>query len=193
MCGRYQFTEERSDDIAWIIRELEKKREAETWTLGEIRPGCKAPILLPSPAGPTPEIYIWGFRTQKSLVINARAETAAEKPLFRDGIAAQRCVIPSTGFFEWDGDKRKYLFTMPDSRALYMAAIFAVRGGIPCYCILTTEANNSMREVHDRMPLVLQKEQIEEWMNDPKATAHYLRMTPPLLEKRSLDDQFSLW
>ena len=193
MCGRYQFTASASEDVAWIIRELENRPGAKPLALGEIKPGCKAPVLLPSPDGPTPELNIWGFRTPNSIIFNARAETAAGKTMFRDAVAGQRCVVPSTGFFEWDGDKRKYLFTMPDSAALYMAAIYAVWGGISCYCILTTEANDSMREVHDRMPLVLEKRQIEEWMNDPKATSHYLKMTPPPLEKKSLEDQFSLW
>ena len=193
MCGRYQFTSEGSEDVAWIVRELENRPGAKPLSLGEIRPGCKAPVLLSSPAGLKPELYIWGYRTPKSLVFNARSETAAEKPMFRDGISGQRCVVPSTGFFEWDGDKRKYLFTMPNSGVLYMAAIYAVRGGIPCYCILTTQANSSMRAVHDRMPLVLEKGQLEEWMDDPQAADRFLKMTPPMLEKRSLEDQFSLW
>lgn len=102
-------------------------------------------------------------------------------------------MIPSTGFYEWDGDKRKFLFTMPDSAVLYMAAIFDVRGGIPCFSILTTAANESMRDVHDRMPLVLAKEQLEPWLYDLKATAEYLRMTPPLLDRQLLDDQIGLW
>lgn len=193
MCGRYQFTMAQTDEIIHIVQEIEKKHGDKALRTGEIKPGCKAPVLLPSSNGPEADLYIWGYRTPKSLVFNARAETAAEKPMFRDSIEGQRCVVPSTGFFEWDGDKRQYLFTMPDSGVLYMAALYAVRGGIPCYCILTTQANNSMREVHERMPLVLEKEQIETWINDPKATEYFLSMTPPLLNKKRLDNQIGLW
>ena len=193
MCGRYQFTMTQSDELLEITRGIEGKHGTKALNFGEIRPGCKAPVLMPSQSGPDPDLLVWGYRTSKSLVINARAETAAEKPMFRDGIAAQRCVIPSTGFFEWDGAKRQYLFTLLGEEILYMAGLFAVRGGIVSYCILTTAANDSMREVHDRMPLVLKKEQVEPWISDAAEAASFLRMTPPKLEKEPMDDQISLW
>lgn len=184
---------EQDDKVLNIVNEIKKSNGGRELNFGEIRPGCKAPVLIPSPEGTRPELYTWGFRTPKSLVINARAETAAEKPMFRDGIAAQRCVIPSTGFFEWDGDKRKFLFTMPGSAVLYMAGIYAVRGGVSCYCVLTTQANETMREVHDRMPLVLEERFISTWLEEPKETARLLQLTPPALEKQLLDTQYSLW
>ena len=196
MCGRYLFSSEQSAEILQIIQEVQDKfgvSAVKAVRQGEIVPGCKMPALLPSEEGPTPELLVWGYRTPKSLIINARAETAAEKPMFAESVQHQRCVIPSTGFYEWDGDKRKFSFTMPDSAALYMAGIFDVRGGIPCFCILTTAANDSMREVHDRMPLVLEREQIEPWLYDNAATDYFLSMTPPLLDKQLLDAQIGLW
>ena len=74
-----------------------------------------------------------------------------------------------------------------------MAGIFDVHGGVPCYCILTTAANDSKREVHDRMPLVLEREQVEQWLYDTKTTETFLKMTPPLLQKQLLDAQIGLW
>ena len=192
MCGRYQFTAEQSAEILQIIQEVRDKfgaRAADGVRRGEITPGCKMPVLLASDEGPTPELLAWGFRTSKSLIINARAETALEKPIFAESVRARHCVIPSTGFFEWDGDKRKFLFTLPGSAALYMAGIYDVRGGVPCYCILTTAANESMREVHDRMPLVLTREQLDPWLYDAKATEGFLKLTPPPLDKQPLDAQ----
>ena len=196
MCGRYQFTAEQSENILRIIQEVQDKfgaPAAKAVRQGEIKPGSKMPALLASEEGPTPELLVWGIRTPKSLLINARAETALKKPSFAESARSRHCVIPSTGFYEWDGDKRKFLFTMPDSAVLYMAAIFDVRGGVPCFSILTTAANESMRDVHDRMPLVLAKEQLEPWLYDLKATAEFLRMTPPLLDRQLLDDQIGLW
>jgi len=196
MCGRYQFTAEQSAEILQIVREVQDKfgaPAAKAVQQGEIKPGSKMPALLASEDGATPELLVWGFRTPKSLLINARAETVMQKPMFAESARCRHCVIPSTGFYEWDGDHRKYHFTMPGSTALYMAAIYDVRNGVPCYCILTTAANDSMREVHYRMPLVLEKEQVEPWLYDLNATEHFLNMVPPLLDKRSLDAQIGLW
>lgn len=61
-----------------------------------------------------------------------------------------------------------------------------MREGQPCYCVLTTAANDSMKEVHPRMPLVLRREQ-------PGETMAFLHMTPPTLEKASADAQMRLW
>ena len=74
-----------------------------------------------------------------------------------------------------------------------MAGPYAVRDGKPCYCILTTQANESMREVHHRMPLVLRKDQIAPWLEQPQAAGDLLHMTPPLLSKVSADAQMRLW
>lgn len=56
-----------------------------------------------------------------------------------------RCVIPSTGFYEWDREKRKYFFTVPNEEALYMAGLYAIRESRPCFCILTTAASHNRK------------------------------------------------
>lgn len=96
----------------------------------------------------------WGYQLPGTLVINARVETAAEKPLFREIVYTRRCLVPSAGFYEWDAEKREYLSTLLDSDVLYMAGLYKRYGGEDYYCILTTESNDSMRSVHDRMPLI---------------------------------------
>ncbi len=196
MCGRYAFTEEQSAEILQIVQEVQNKCGSDAVKAvrqGEVTPGCRMPVLLASDSGPTPELMVWGFKTPKSLLINARAETVMQKPTFAESARQRHCVVPSTGFYEWDGDKRKYIFSMPGEQALYMAAIYDVRDGVPCYCILTTAANDSMREVHDRMPLVLEREQIGPWLSDTNATEQILSMVPPLLNKRPMDAQIGLW
>ena len=113
MCGRYQFTAEQCEEIRQIAEAIQRKYGAGAWTPGEIRPSNHAPVLLDGAGGPVPKLMKWGYQLPGTLVINARAETAAEKPLFRDSVRSRRCLIPSTGFYEWDGQKRKYLFTLP--------------------------------------------------------------------------------
>ena len=100
MCGRYQFTAEQSAEMLQIIQEVQNKCGRDAWTPGEVRPTAKAPVLVTGKRGIAPELFVWGYKLPKSLVINARAETAAEKPMFRESVASMRCVIPSTGFWE---------------------------------------------------------------------------------------------
>ena len=193
MCGRYLFTAEQIGEIRHIAEEIDKKYNAGSWKPGEIFPSAKAPILLEHGGNIEPELQTWGYRTPKSLVINARAETAAEKPMFRESVAAGRCVVPPSGFYEWDKQKRKYLFNLPGEGTLYMAGLYSVRDGKSRYVILTTDANESMREIHHRMPLVLHKEQVTPWLTDSETTMDILHAAPPMLERVSADAQLQLW
>lgn len=189
MCGRYQFTAERWGEIRQIVQEIQRRYGNDAWQPGEIRPTAMAPVLL---AG-GPELMRWGYQLPNTLVINARAETAGEKPLFRESVAMRRCVIPSTGFYEWDREKRKHLFRLPGEQVLYMAGVYERREGERRYCILTTEANPSMAPIHHRMPLVLRREQVESWLLEPKAASVLLHTVPPELDVTSAEAQFSLW
>ena len=193
MCGRYQFTAEQCEEIQKIVREVEQRCGRNAWKPGEICPSVQAPVLVERQGKTTADLMRWGFQTQKSLVINARAESVEEKPLFRNSVLTQRCIIPATGFFEWSTDKRKHLFHLPDAEPIYMAGIYDQRQGKDCYCILTTEANESVRGIHPRMPLVLAKDEINSWMIDPAAYQMLLKKTPPQLLATAVDNQTSLW
>ena len=193
MCGRYQFTAEQCEEIRQIAEAIQRKYGAGAWTPGEIRPSNHAPVLLDGAGGLVTKLMKWGYQLPGTLVINARAETAAEKPLFRDSVRSRRCLIPSTGFYEWDGQKRKYLFTLPREGALYMAGLYDRRGSEECYCILTTAPNASMRPIHDRMPLILTGEQRQRWLADANAATEILTVAPPELTCASAEAQISLW
>ena len=100
--------------------------------------------------------------------------------MFRRSIAFQRCVIPATGFYEWDAAKHKYFFQMP-GQPIYLAGIYDTISGVNCFIILTTEPNDSVAPIHDRMPLLLSHEQVRPWLVDagaalqpPAAAAHKL-------------------
>ena len=193
MCGRYQFTAEQCEEIRQIIQEVERRCGTGQWRPGEIRPSAKAPVLMEAAGEIVPELMRWGYRLPSTLVINARAETAAEKPMFRDSVAARRCLIPATGFFEWDAAKRKYLFTLPGKETLNMGGLYDRGAGENCYCILSTAANSSMRPIHDRMPLLIPRDKAEAWITDPKAARDLLTHVPTELIRSSAEDQISLW
>ena len=82
-----------------IAKEIDERYGAGAWSPGEIRPTNRAPVLVTKDGEVRSELQTWGYKLPDSLVINARAETAAEKPMFRDSVADRRCVIPSEGFF----------------------------------------------------------------------------------------------
>lgn len=193
MCGRYEFTVEQCAEICQIVDAIQRKYGAGQWSPGEIRPSSNAPVLVSADRTPVPALMKWGYQLPGTLVINARSETAAEKPLFRKSLPSKRCLIPSTAFYEWDTTRRKYRFTLPGEDILYMAGLYDHRGGENCYCILTTAANESMRPIHDRMPLVLPHADAERWLLDDTATDTILAMVPPLLQRSSMEQQMSLW
>lgn len=192
MCGRYQFTAEQCEEIRQIAEAIQRKYGKESWAPGEIRPANYAPVLVAASDSPVPQLMKWGYQLPNTLVINARAETAAEKPLFRESIGTRRCLIPSTGFYEWDISKRKYLFTLPGEPVLYMAGLYERRGSEDCYCILTTAPNASMRPIHDRMPLVVPRVRMQDWLIDGTAALSMLSIQPPELMRQSMETQISL-
>ena len=159
---------------------------------GEICPTAKAPVLVREGSGDAPALMKWGYQLPGTLVINARAETVQEKPLFRRSLAARRCLIlqqPSM-----NGRRQAEISVhSPEEPVFYMAGFFDRRDGEDCYCVLTTAANDSMKPVHDRMPLILPHSQAEQWLSDGSNAEVLLAVTPPALAVRSEEQQLSLW
>lgn len=127
------------------------------------------------------EPMAWGFPKHEGsgLIINARAETLLDKPFFRESALHRRCVIPASGFYEWNRWKEKVTFRRGDSPVLYMAGIYREFH----FVIVTTQANESMAPVHDRMPLILDEEEAAAWLCDDASLSRILKKVPPLLEK----------
>ena len=103
-------------------------------------------------------------------MINARAETVREKPSFRDAYASRRLIVPVSGFYEWQRDgahKQPFAIRHPDQSPLAFAGLWETWRDLETFTIVTTAANERMRAIHDRMPLILSPEQFEEWL-DPE-------------------------
>ena len=117
MCGRYQFSADEYKEIRQIVRDAQRRSEGNELNFpmaGDICPSQVAPVLVSRGEKIVGEFQQWGlpgFRGRQQ-IINARAETVTEKPMFRRSVAFQRCVIPATGFYEWDSAKHKYFFQM---------------------------------------------------------------------------------
>lgn len=187
MCGRYVVADEAEIiEMREILAQINQQYADAMLKTGDIFPTNIAPVLLPTEGGHwEARPMSWGFPRwdNKGVIINARSETAFEKPMFRTPLLTKRCVIPSTGFYEWqhvDGKakKDKYLITVPGNRMLYMAGIyntFRRQDGseIPGYVILTTVANESMEQIHDRMPVILRKDELGIWLSNTESVQRY--------------------
>lgn len=189
MCGRYLFSAEQNAELTQIVKAVERRYGQTSVPQGEIRPTAVMPVLHEEHSSIQPVLQTWGYKLPTSLVINARAESVLEKPLFRDSVRQRRCIVPTSGFYEWDAEKRKYFFQQGRNQAMYLAGLTLMRNGAPSYCIITTAANDSMKTVHDRMPLILSKEQAADWILDSSATVDLLQLVPPMLEKENADAQ----
>lgn len=105
-------------------------------------------------------------------LINARSETVTEKPSFREAFKKRRCIIPADGFYEWQragGKKLPFFFQMKDEGSFGFAGLWERWQGadkelIESCTILTTEANDILRPVHDRMPVILHPDDYKVWL-----------------------------
>lgn len=111
-----------------------------------------------------------------SKLINARAETLAEKPSFRDAFKKHRCIIPASGFYEWDkkspGAKQPFYFYLKDKEVFGFAGLWEewldkeTGEMIETCTIITTEANGVLEPIHDRMPVILKPKNYEQWLDE---------------------------
>lgn len=184
MCGRYYVDDETAREIEKIVRDVDRKLKIEQ-NRGEIKPSQAAPVIRGSANEHTmAEAMHWGFpRYQGSgLLINARAETITQRRTFRQSVLERRCIIPAKLFYEWDSGKNKIAFRREDSPVLYMAGIYNVYQGEERFVIITTQANASVSGIHNRMPLILDENEIGNWIYDQQATDFLLNKQPVMLQ-----------
>ncbi len=172
MCGRYYISDEDMEEELLLILDTLKQRadpEIKLKTRGEIFPTDVVPALANNRAlVKTPFAMRWGFDMNGKSIINARSETASEKPMFADGMQQRRCLIPASFYFEWekrDTGKIKYAIKPAKAKVIYMAGIYRIRAGAPEMVILTKDASEDVAFIHDRMPVMLPAEVRLDWLN----------------------------
>ena len=197
MCGRYHFSAELLDEIRDLTEQKDWKLELGVLDR-DIHPGDTAPVI--TAAGDQGGSLRacrqkWGYPGPggKGLVFNARSESVFEKRMFRDSVSTRRAVVPVSWFYEWNKNKEKFTFTKEGSRILFLAGFYGRYEDGDRFVILTTQANASMAPVHSRMPLVLEREQVREWILDSKKTKELLGQEPPRLARDCEYEQQTLF
>ena len=177
MCGRKTLTK----DVESIIQEMgiESWRDSGSYQLSyNISPSQSSPVMIDD-MGRHVKMMKWGlipnWATDASIgskLINARAETLLEKPSFKNLVSNQRCIVLSDGYFEWKRSNSRaipYYVYNPNNKILPMAGLWDFwennsGENIFSYTIITTQANSNLKDIHHRMPVILDLKQIDPWL-----------------------------
>lgn len=182
MCGRYRTTYDPEDWYTQLTPLLPFLFESPS---DDVRPSTVQPVVVNTTAWSVARLR-WGLlpswaKADTRPQINARSETAFEKPFWRDAVRAHRCVVAVTGYYEWSGQpkhKLRHLFEKPTPGILRLAGIWvpprANREG--SFALMTCEPNEVARAVHDRMPVILEHDDaLLRWLAPDELEAGELR------------------
>ncbi len=196
MCGRFTLTTPDLEELARVVSaELDPRLLDEQRPRYNIAPTAVVPLLVPGRDHRRLEPGVWGLPSpfgpdkRPGGYINARAETAANLPTFRDAFQRGRCGVLADGFYEWTGPKthrRPLWFRRHDNAPMVLAAIFRDHDDPETgevtrrFCILTTRANATLAPHHDRMPVILPLPELERWLGSsaPRSLGDLLAPAP---------------
>lgn len=193
MCTRF-YIEPETEEIREFLEEAKRSRLGDRFmragsqvlTSGEIRPTNVVPVIA---SGKDRKIGAfpmrWGFLVPGgSLVVNARTETAASKPTFRESWKSHRCIIPASWYYEWEHTKTttgkvktgdKYAIQPRGEKMTWLCGLYRMEEGFPVFAVLTKEPTQYLKSIHDRMPLILPKDMIWEWVRPDSRPEDVLR------------------
>ncbi len=177
MCGR--FTLATPPEILAALFELDDLGD---WNdpRYNVAPQTRILTVRRGPKSRVAQSLIWGAVNPRASrpLINARSETAPTSPLFGPAFAGARILVPADGFFEWTkaaGGRQAHYFQQPGGRPFAFAGLAlspapGAEKDDPAAVILTTEASESVRAIHNRMPLIVSPEWFETWLNPTAPT-----------------------
>ncbi|HVK55192.1 MAG TPA: SOS response-associated peptidase [Burkholderiales bacterium] len=194
MCGRYVLDDDGS--IIAYIYGVPRSRETGIVRRYNIAPGQRAPIIRHDEAGRRVDLIRWGlipFWAKSEKVgynlINARGDTVAEKPAFRQAFKRRRCLIPASGFYEWQTTagsriKTPHYITLQSGELMTFAGLWeswknAADEQIETFTIITTDANELLAKLHNRMPDILDRRDWDTWLNPNASEATLLPLIHP--------------
>lgn len=195
MCGRYAYILP-PDAMLALFRMLNELIYPPRYNIAPTQP---IPVVWEQQGRRTAQLVRWGFvpawvkdPREFPLLINARSESMAEKPAFRDAVRNQRCVIPASGYYEWvkrpGGSKQPYYITEADGRPMAFAGLYSTWTGpageeVDTAAIVTVEPNAEVAQIYDRMPALLRgQEAVDQWLDTREVRAREavrLAVPPP--------------
>jgi len=175
MCGRFYIDDETAREIEKIARRIDRK----TAKTGDVHPSEPALVLRALNGGTVSEVLRWGYDAagKSGVIFNARSESVRERPMFRYDYETRRCIIPAKKFYEWkkSGAKRKEKYDFfSEGEILFLAGIYHKDPEGDRFTVLTREAEGCMVGIHDRMPLILTRGDIEKWLFSKEEAAGLL-------------------
>ena len=179
MCGRYTETAAFEELARRFGIEVEEADNEEMISRYNVSPSHPVPVIVETEGRRRLLRARWGLRPHwtghgKPAPINARAETVATSPMFRDALRHSRCLMPADGFYEWQavpGQKRKqpWYLRRRDGGLFAFAGLYTAPhpdAGVPATCIIiTTPPNELAARIHDRMPAILDPDAEERWLD----------------------------
>ncbi len=194
MCGRYSLAKKPEE-----ISQHFSIRIPENFTGGYYNAGPGQ--LLPAITADEPDLLQllhWGFPAPwksepfSNLIINARAETLEEKPMFKKLLNTHRCIIPADGFYEWErkkSGKQPYRFTLAEEGLFSFAGLYrqiSDKQGktLMAFSIITTKANGLVENIHNRMPVILSPEQESLWLEGNNYASVSVEIEKPFPENK---------
>lgn len=190
MCGRFYIDDETAREIEKTVRKIDEKRAKR----GDVYPSDLALVLKAAGGRAVSQVLKWGYETAEKnrVIFNARTETVRERPMFRYDYESRRCVIPARKFYEWKNlggrKKEKYDF-FAEGEILYLAGIYHKNPDGGRFSILTREAEGCMREIHNRMPLILSGSDIEKWLFSKEEAVRLLNSHFDRLQRKKSDEE----
>lgn len=179
MCGRYVI--EDFQELSETLRQLPFQSMYDPQPNWNAAPTQELPVVIGVDGSLQLRPMQWGLipawikpgEKPKVAPINARSETLAEKPMFRNLVRRKRCLVPANGFYEWKrtgGPKQPYFIHLADQPIMLMAGLYDVRTGDDgepeaSYTIITGPPNEMMAEIHDRMPMIIRPDDVALWMD----------------------------
>ena len=158
-----------------------------TTEIDTIVPALDKRGVVPMRWGLVPSWWSKPLKEMRMATFNARAETVAEKPMFRDAFKKRRCLIPASGYYEWQdtpSGKQPYYFTRRDGHVMTIAGLWSnwkdktTGEDLKSCTMVITEPNKFVADVHDRMPVILEAKDFEQWeRGDVKDASALMRPT----------------